>query len=693
MPFILCVSILYFSCKRDLSFSEELLINTQGKVLDAFTKISEPSSRDFKLIVANIKSVENKTSFLTNYTKKNGFPVWTKVIASSGNLYGAQARSTSDTTNSKGFFLIPLIDTVTREVKAYIACEKKSDSAFVYKTYNKADILNAIPADSQKVNIRPILSVFAYFERVINGKNQSTFTVQQTTYTFNNTTISLLDLASANKSASISSNISLHRAESLIAGCTRELLAIIVVNDENGNFADVRLVWSDCLTLPSVTVIASTGSGNSGSSGSGGSIGGSNSGSNGGNSSGSNGGNPPPNNGGNPPNNPNDPNNGAGIPVGGSGLSNPIGWYSAVFENWWLELSNSGLVVMLDNLNNLLSNTLTPQQLTWLNDNKEKAQRIYVYLTTSTLNAEEKKALVVMHINKMMTDPAYLAFVNAHDASNTNSAVWWEDEEWLITTDQPFSYPDFICNVPDKPVINNGVDVGDISPTTPPSANSRLIAKTQNRGNTEDMQHGTNGNTTGITNTFLLQCPDWFLFEKMRGLLTTFSAFNSNLRSVGNAMIDKFQQKTGGTYSNSSLNNEVSASSDLSNFLKKFGEELNSRLKNSGGNINSISPIDLSTRPVFNGLYNKFHGLTILLNDTEYTEIQLDNFSIDNLGNWSADVTVIIHDHFGLDKHDALEYQGWHDGFAAWWILQNTRDYVPFETIVTVRKNLKGNFN
>jgi hypothetical protein len=98
-----------------------------------------------------------------------------------------------------------------------------------------------------------------------------------------------------------------------------------------------------------------------------------------------------------------------------------------------------------------------------------------------------------------------------------------------------------------------------------------------------------------------------------------------------------------------------------------------------------------SIRPIFNGNYNKWHGLQILINDTEYTEIKLDKFYISANGKWDAEVTVSIYDHFGLDKLDALSYQNYHIGFAAWWILQHARGFVPFITKVTVQKRISGN--
>lgn len=240
----------------------------------------------------------------------------------------------------------------------------------------------------------------------------------------------------------------------------------------------------------------------------------------------------------------------------------------------------------------------------------------------------------------------------------------------------------------DDAIIDNGVIVSDNvdAPTNP-----RIIAQTSPRGNTEDMQHGTTGDPTGISPSSLLLTSDAYLFQKMKDLFHACTYFDNDLSTVGDTMIQKFQNKSGGQYSNNVLNSKVAQSSALINFVKVFGEQFNTSLQIAGGNINNVSPINMQNiRPIFNGLYNKFHGLQILINDTEYTEIQLDNFTIDGFGNWTADITITIHDHFGLDKNDALTYQNWNQGFPAWWLLQHTRDYIPFETIVVVRKKISS---
>lgn len=176
----------------------------------------------------------------------------------------------------------------------------------------------------------------------------------------------------------------------------------------------------------------------------------------------------------------------------------------------------------------------------------------------------------------------------------------------------------------------------------------------------------------------------------MQSLFHFCTIFDGDLRTVGDEMIQKFNSNTGGTYSNPILANKVSSNGKFIDFVKRFGEDLNNRLRANNGNINSVANFQTATRPIFNGGFNKFNGLQILLNDTEFTEIQLDNYSIDASGNWNAEETFTIHDHFGLDKNDALKYQGYHEGFASWWLLQHTRNYTPFETIVTVRKRISS---
>ncbi len=256
----------------------------------------------------------------------------------------------------------------------------------------------------------------------------------------------------------------------------------------------------------------------------------------------------------------------------------------------------------------------------------------------------------------------------------------------------PFANIDNPIDVPDDPLISSSVSITDNITNDDPIETPRTIAHTQNRNNTEDMLSETNGDVTGI-NSSELQKTDNGLFSDMSSLFYWCTYFDNDLRNVGNSMIQKFKDKTGGTYENDILDQKVASSSSLHNFIINFVNILENTLESAGGNIDNIENIDLGEmRPKFNGEYNKFHGLQILINDTEYTEIELDGFRVSSDGKRTAIITLIIHDHFGLDKNDALSYQDEPivgDGFAAWWILQHKMAYKPFETIIKVRKKLE----
>ncbi|WP_439504488.1 DUF3289 family protein [Sediminibacterium sp.] len=260
----------------------------------------------------------------------------------------------------------------------------------------------------------------------------------------------------------------------------------------------------------------------------------------------------------------------------------------------------------------------------------------------------------------------------------------------VYSYDYPFNYPEQPYDAPDEPIINNGVSLSDeVDPgngsLTPPG---RLIAKSRRtQPNIEDMLHGTDGNTTGILNLYPIMPKEWH-FNQMKDLFHACTFFDFQLKSVADEMIQKFKDRTGGEYTNPLLNAKVAQSSAMINYIKKFGKELNDKLRETGGNLNSISELNLTYRPKFNGLFNKFHGLQILINDTESTDIHIDKFQMGASGSWSAEVTITIFDHFGIDKTDVLKYQFYHGGFSSWWILQRTLDYVPFKTVITVKEKI-----
>ena len=216
----------------------------------------------------------------------------------------------------------------------------------------------------------------------------------------------------------------------------------------------------------------------------------------------------------------------------------------------------------------------------------------------------------------------------------------------------------------------------------------KTIGKIAPRGNSEDMDWGYNGDASGIL-SMMPNFTDQQLFDEVEDLFHKTST--GVLQTVGDNMLDRFRNTIGGIYSNSNLSQKVFENSKFKEFIVKFGVRLNQALENANWNIDNVGTIEIPTedRPIFNGLHNKFNGLQILINDTEETIIELTGFSINpTTHKWVANLNVIIKDHFGLDKNDALTYQNNHAGFAAWWLLQHTRGYRPFETQVKFKMDL-----
>jgi hypothetical protein len=241
-------------------------------------------------------------------------------------------------------------------------------------------------------------------------------------------------------------------------------------------------------------------------------------------------------------------------------------------------------------------------------------------------------------------------------------------------------------------LVNNGIGVTDVITDLPPV---RQIASTLNRGNVEDLTFGTNHDATGVKGNFLTKSdPD--LYTDMASVLRKGTVFDSEAQQVAIRFLDIFyltNNSNQNVYSDPILNLKVSENGKFIDFMKRFGDIFRSELQLKNGDVDAMSNIDLQNRPIFDGAYNMSHGLTILLNDTEQTKINLVKFTLSPNGSWVADFEVVITDHFGLDRNDVLSKQHISDGFPAWWVLQHRRGKVPFITKVTVKKRLTGNIN
>ncbi len=252
---------------------------------------------------------------------------------------------------------------------------------------------------------------------------------------------------------------------------------------------------------------------------------------------------------------------------------------------------------------------------------------------------------------------------------------------------------DYTLNPPnfdDVLIINNGIEIED-APAIIPNGPKPVIGSTTNRNNTEDLTYGTNHDATGV-NPSMLGKSDATLFISMNDLMDFGTVKDGQLRQVAHEFVNLFKTNTSPNTvaTNPILNQKVEISGVFANFTKKFGARLQTKLRETNGDINGMSIQMEDVHPKFGGYYNMVAGLTILLNDTEQTTIRLESYDPLPNGKFIAVIEVTIMDHFGLDKNDVVSKQHMHDGFSAWWILQHNRGYVPFQTKVVSRKTIIG---
>ncbi len=365
---------------------------------------------------------------------------------------------------------------------------------------------------------------------------------------------------------------------------------------------------------------------------------------------------------------------------------------------------------LLEQLQTYLPN-LTDDENVFLLDHIQLMREINNYLNAN--NNQDAKDKVATHIFKMMNDSDYLALVLSHALGSANVTVWWDDYIWFSNpanepiinpTNKPFWLIEFPINVPEKPIIDNGITVSEVDLNLP-QINWPNIGSVANRNNIEALTFGTNGDVTGIDVSVINQ-PDNILKANMNSLFSACTFSDLQMNQVGQQFMDLFYTNSNNTITatNSTLTNKVKNSPEFINFVKKFGHQFSQTLKAKNGILSQMAisnpsqyqfPISVlpSDRVIFNGLSNRFNGLQILINDTEFTNIDLDSYSADALGNYSANITVTIYDHFGVDKNDALTYQTYHSGFPSWWVLQHKRSKAPFTTKFEIKTKISGNYN
>lgn len=150
-------------CKKDF-YKEQVKpgVAYNQAAVDKFLTPPSDASPLIIDIINNLKSKERQNPFLSSLIAVAGTAVWNKCISNSPNVGNATRNSllktNSETTrvSSVGgvniaFIFIPLIDSVTLEVKTVLQCYAKDDTSFTYRVIDKAAISDLIQLSYQRL--------------------------------------------------------------------------------------------------------------------------------------------------------------------------------------------------------------------------------------------------------------------------------------------------------------------------------------------------------------------------------------------------------------------------------------------------------------------------------------------------------------------------------------------------------------
>ena len=178
---LLCIFLLS-GCRDSLldtkTFDEPVstdLTHVNSKLKSQFFEIPDGIRPEFKEILLSIQAQDQVNQFVTqDWVAQNGIPIWDKIFSptASGTENSLGTRSSRSV---KDMSFIPLKDTITQEIKSFIAAYKVDGNAFGFRLYNKNALLNFFPPNSEaKKKVISMLAIHAFFEDNINGKKKLT---------------------------------------------------------------------------------------------------------------------------------------------------------------------------------------------------------------------------------------------------------------------------------------------------------------------------------------------------------------------------------------------------------------------------------------------------------------------------------------------------------------------------------------
>ena len=217
---LLCIylPVFIFSCRKP-DMTSQVIITTEAAskaAVEKFLTVPVNAGPELTAIIKDLRSAEERHPFLWKQIAANGMPNWSATISNKSLLTDGidQKTAASEIDNEQSrIFFIPLQDSVTNEVKAFVYCLKFAEGSFRYKVYNKQYLLSeTVNTPEARANSIILMNVFATFENRINHKSimqvggPFSFTFQDADMKFIETPVTVSRVAENSTSKSVKIN-------------------------------------------------------------------------------------------------------------------------------------------------------------------------------------------------------------------------------------------------------------------------------------------------------------------------------------------------------------------------------------------------------------------------------------------------------------------------------------------------------
>ena len=165
-PFWLAlISLLFFASCRKSDF-ESTTTAENPTAIDRFFKLPESADPRLKSIAQSIKSQEKEHPFLNDFTKKTGWPVWSKAkILDKSNMSGGQSNA-----DNSALVYVPFVKDAAIIVNAVLAVRMNvSDTAWRLLHASNYESFGFEAATNGNWNARNVFQFFALFQHDIFG--------------------------------------------------------------------------------------------------------------------------------------------------------------------------------------------------------------------------------------------------------------------------------------------------------------------------------------------------------------------------------------------------------------------------------------------------------------------------------------------------------------------------------------------